>query len=80
MVENLKKIYEKKYKKKYPFEKSQYHQCMPNPQKEDEFITVQWVNRYLTADKGEENESDKLKYRRYNFEPVSSSQESKYIS
>ena len=25
IVENLRKIYEKRYKKKYPFEKSQYH-------------------------------------------------------
>ena len=48
---------------------------MPNPHKADEFITVQWVNRYLKADKGDEfdDETDKLKYRRYNLEPVSAS-------
>ena len=51
MIESLTKLYEKNYKKKYPFEKSQYHQCMPNPSKEDEFITVQWVNRFLTGEK-----------------------------
>ena len=60
-------MYDRKYKKKYPFEKSQYHQCMPNPKKENEFITVQWVNRCLTAEKENEAGTDnhKLKYKKY---------------
>ena len=70
MIESLTKLYEKNYKKKYPFEKSQYHQCMPNPSKEDEFITVQWVNRFLTAEKKKDHgtDEDKLKYRKYKLE------------
>ena len=33
--------------KKFPFEKGQYHQCIPNPHRPDEFITVMLVNRSL---------------------------------
>ena len=29
------------FSRKYKFDKSQYHQCIPNPEKENEFITVQ---------------------------------------
>jgi hypothetical protein len=45
VVEKLIKTYEKQYAKKYPFEKGQYHQCIPNPLKTEEFITVQLVTR-----------------------------------
>ena len=33
--------------KKFPFEKGQYHQCIPNPYHEHEFITVMLVEKSL---------------------------------
>ena len=45
--ENLLKHYEENYMKKFPFEKGQFHQCIPNPYIEDEFITVMLVDRSL---------------------------------
>lgn len=33
--------------KKFPFEKGQYHQCIPNPYLPNEFITVMLVDRGL---------------------------------
>ena len=33
--------------KKFPFERSVYTQCIPNPKKPNEFITVQIVKRLL---------------------------------
>ena len=41
------KNHETNFQKKFPFEKGAYHQCIPNPIKENEFITVQIVNRTL---------------------------------
>ena len=33
--------------KKFPFEKGQYHQCIPNPYRDNEFITVMLVEKSL---------------------------------
>ena len=33
--------------KKFPFEKGQFHQCIPNPYRENEFITVMLVEKSL---------------------------------
>ena len=61
----------KNYQKKFPFERSKYHQCIPNPAKENEFITVQIVNRQMdsvNAPDGEESKKAKsLQYQRYNL-------------
>ena len=35
------------FEKKFSFEKGQYHQCIPNPCKPDQRITVQLVERVL---------------------------------
>ena len=43
--------YERNYMKKFPFEKGQYHQCIPNPYRPDEFITVMLVDRSLEPTK-----------------------------
>ena len=40
---------EERYQKKFAFERGQYHQCIPNPQKETQMITVQLVDRVLEA-------------------------------
>ena len=45
VVDKLIENYETQYVKKFPFEKGQYHQCIPNPINSDEFITVQLVTR-----------------------------------
>ena len=45
--ERLLSNYERNYMKKFPFEKGQYHQCIPNPHLPDEFITVMLVDRGL---------------------------------
>ena len=45
--EKLLANYERNYMKKFPFEKGQYHQCIPNPDRPNEFITVMLVNRSL---------------------------------
>ena len=34
---------DKNFSKEHKFEKAQYHQCLPNPAKEGEVITVQLV-------------------------------------
>ena len=39
--EKLIKLNEEEFMRKYKFDKAQYHQCIPNPEKENEFITVQ---------------------------------------
>ena len=45
IVTQLKEQYEIDHVKKFPFEKAQYHQCVPNPHNPDEFITVQIVKK-----------------------------------
>ena len=46
-MDELQKEYEEKYVKKYPLEKGVYTQCIPNPSRPSEFITVQVVRRRL---------------------------------
>ena len=41
------KLYDEKFTRKFKFERAQYHQCIPNPAKEKEFITVQLVSPNL---------------------------------
>ena len=41
IVKDLKKKFEDDFMKKFPFEYSQFHQCIPNPIEKEEFITVQ---------------------------------------
>ena len=36
---------EDRYQKKFAFERGQYHQCIPNPQKENQMITVELIAR-----------------------------------
>ena len=45
--ERLLEDYERNYMKKFPFEKGQFHQCIPNPYRENEFITVMLVEKSL---------------------------------
>ena len=51
VANRLLKNYERNYMKKFPFEKGQYHQCIPNPYRPDEFITVMLVDRSLESTK-----------------------------
>ena len=46
-IKELKKEYEQKYVKTMPFERSVYTQCIPNPKRPAEFITVQMVRKRL---------------------------------
>ena len=46
-IERLIKQQETVYHKKLPFECGQYHQCIPNPRREDQLITVQLVSPIL---------------------------------
>ena len=48
-IEKLIEQEELTYHKKLPFEYGQYHQCIPNPRKEGQLITVQLVDRVLKA-------------------------------
>ena len=36
------------HQKRFPFERSQFHQCIPHPEVDNCFITVQIVNTQLT--------------------------------
>ena len=54
IMERLKKDYVQDYIKKFPFEKGQYHQCIPSPYVENEFITVMLVERSLTRAKDDD--------------------------
>jgi hypothetical protein len=45
VIKTLLKNFDENYVKKFPFERGQFQQCIPNPRKEDEFITLQIVNR-----------------------------------
>ena len=58
-IQGLKKQQEDRYQKKFAFERGQYHQCIPNPKKENQMITVQMVTRVLNdlADRKEKDES-----------------------
>ena len=47
VAEKIVKLYDKKFTRKFKFERAQYHQCIPNPAKEKEFITVQLVTPNL---------------------------------
>ena len=78
VADQLLEFQKERYHKKYPFERSQYHQCIPNPsQKEgakDEFITVQIVNRQITLadedrDRDEFSGGNILKRERFNLAP-----------
>ena len=61
-VDTLINQHEHTYQKKIPFERGQYHQCIPNPRKKNQLITVQLVKQALTGvpipDKSDENEVD----------------------
>ena len=46
-VKKLIQQQEDRYHKKFAFERGQYHQCIPNPMKEKQMITVQLVTRAL---------------------------------
>ena len=48
-----------RYEKKFPFERGQYHQCIPNPKNPKQRITVQLVERVLeeTAKKRQNQEA-----------------------
>ena len=46
-VKKLIEQQESRYHKKFAFERGVYHQCIPNPQKEEQMITVQLVSRFL---------------------------------
>ena len=46
-VQKLIKQQEDRYHKKFAFERGYYHQCIPNPKKEHQMITVQIVTRQL---------------------------------
>ena len=57
--------YQQNHMKKFPFEKGQYHQCIPNPYHSNEFITVMLVERSLKLDqikrsKGQDNQEEAL--------------------
>ena len=39
-AEALIEDYRNEYIMKYPFERAKYHQCIPNPSKDGEFITL----------------------------------------
>ena len=59
--EKLLENYENNYMKKFPFEKGQYHQCIPNPYRQNEYITVMLVDRslkYAGADEQEDAGAD----------------------
>ena len=45
IADKLLKDYEKNFQKKFVFEKGAFHQCIPHPSNDNEFITVQLVNR-----------------------------------
>ena len=47
IASKLLKSYERNYMKKFPYEKGQFHQCIPNPYRENEFITVMLVEKSL---------------------------------
>jgi hypothetical protein len=44
-VKELKEDYVSKHVKKFPFEHASYHQCIPNPKRTGEFITMQLMRR-----------------------------------
>ena len=47
IADKLLKDHEKNFQKKFAFEKGAFHQCIPHPSNDNEFITVQLVNRKL---------------------------------
>jgi len=52
------------YQKKFAFEKGQYHQCIHNPKKEGQMITVQQVEKVLegwSLNKSDLDEPDKFR-------------------
>ena len=72
-LENLTKKYSELYEKMMPFEKSQFHQCIPNPdpEKQGELITVQLVKKVLhewTEEATTRNVSQQ--YQNFTIEPV----------
>lgn len=52
-VDRLIKQQESRYQKRMPFERGQYHQCLPNPLNDKQLITMQLVKRVLEG-KGEQ--------------------------
>ena len=59
LPEKILEHYESRYNKKFPFERSQYHQCVPNPFKDNEFVTVQLVTRQMESYTEEGNKKSK---------------------
>ena len=47
IIKKLMESHELNYQKKFPFDRGVFHQCLPNPHREKEFITVQIVNKML---------------------------------
>ena len=46
-VKRLIQQQEDRYQKRLPFERGQYHQCIPNPENPKQLITVQLVKKVL---------------------------------
>ena len=59
-VDMLINQHEQTYQKKIPFERGQYHQCIPNPRKKNQLITVQLVKQVLKGVPVPVNDEDEL--------------------
>ena len=57
VAEQIAGLNDEKFTRKFKFERAQYHQCIPNPAKEKEFITVQLVSPNLKEADFDKNES-----------------------